>query len=68
MSSSEKQFDAVEMMRSARDQVSATIAGMTLDQEVKWLASQDVHDPFLERLRDRAAQPSVASAGQRARR
>ncbi len=53
MSKSEKKFDAVAMMRSARDKISAEIEGMTLEEELKWLASQEVHDPFLMRLRDR---------------
>jgi len=55
MSKTEKTFDAVAMMRSARDKISAEIEGMTLDEELRWLASQELHDPFLERLRDRAA-------------
>lgn len=55
MSETEKKFDAVAMMRSARDKISAEIEGMTLEEELQWLASQEVHDPFLKRLRDRAA-------------
>ena len=61
MSKTEKRFDAVAMMRSARDKISAEIEGMTLEEELKWLASQDVNDPFLERLRDRAAQQGDAT-------
>ena len=60
MSKIEKQFDAVTMMRSARDKISAQINGMTLEEELKWLASQELNDPFLERLRDRAAQADAA--------
>ena len=56
MSKIEKKFDAVAMMRSARDKISAEIEGMTLQEELNWLAAQEVHDPFLKRLRDRAAQ------------
>ena len=56
MSETEKKFDAVAMMRSARDKISAEIEGMTLEEELNWLASQKIHDPFLMRLRDRAAQ------------
>jgi len=44
------------MMRSARDRISAEIEGMTLEEELEWLASQNIADPFLKRLRDRAAQ------------
>jgi hypothetical protein len=58
----EKKFDAVAMMRAARDKISAEIEGMTLEEELKWLASQPLQDPFLKRLRDRAAQQTDAAA------
>lgn len=61
MSKVEKTFDAVAMMRSARDKISTEIEGMTLDDELKWLAFQKVEDPFLKRLRERASQQSVAT-------
>ena len=61
MSKKEKKFDAVAMMRSARDKISAEIEGMTLEEELKWLASQEVDDPFLRRLRERAAQQGDAA-------
>ncbi len=56
MSKTEKPFNAVAMMRSARDKISEQIDSMTLEEELEWLAVQEVHDPFLKRLRDRAAQ------------
>ncbi len=56
MSRTEKTFDAVALMRLARDRISAEIEGMTLEEELKWLASQNLQDPFLKRPRDRAAQ------------
>jgi hypothetical protein len=62
MSKTEKKFDAVAMMRSARDKLSAKIEGMTLEEELKWLSSQEVTDPFLKRLRDRAAQQADLTA------
>ena len=58
--SREKEFDAVAMMRSIRDRISAEIQGMTLEEELAWLASQDIQDPFLKRLRDKAAQTAAA--------
>ena len=61
MSRTEKKFDAVRMMRSIRDKMSAEIEGMTLEQELAWLASQELNDPFLKRLRDRAAQQADAA-------
>ena len=51
----EKKFDAVAMMRRNRDVLSAQIKGMTLEEELKWLASQELKDPFLRRWRDKAA-------------
>jgi len=56
MNKTEKKFDAVAMMRSARDEISNEIKGMTLEEELRWLASQELNDPFLRRLRERAAQ------------
>ena len=61
MIKTEKKFDAVAMMRLIRDRISAEIDGMTLEEELAWLAAQELKDPFLKRLRDRAAEPSVAS-------
>ncbi len=61
MSRIEKTFDAVAMMRSARDRISAAIEGMTVEEELKWLASQEIEDPFLKRLRDRAARQAAAA-------
>ena len=58
MSSRKKEFDAVEMMRSIRDEISACIDGMTLEEELDWLASQDLQDPYLERLRRKAIRES----------
>ena len=56
MNKTEKSFDAVAMMRAARDKISAEIDGMTLEDELRWLASQKLEDSFLKRLRDRVAQ------------
>lgn len=57
MSRKTKKIDAVAMMRAARDNISETIEGMSLEEELEWLASQDLRDPFLERLRNRAVSP-----------
>lgn len=67
MSNRKKTFDAVAMTRSIRDQLSAQITGMTLEEELEWLASQEFKDPVLRRLRDKAAQQGDA-AGDAARR
>lgn len=63
MDRTEKEFDSVAMMRSARDRITAQIEGMTLEEELEWLASQETADPFLKHLRDRAAQQPVAPDG-----
>jgi hypothetical protein len=65
MNRPEKKFDAVAMMRSARDRISTEITGMTLEEELRWLASQELNDPFLMCLRERAAQHGLhpTSAG-----
>jgi hypothetical protein len=60
MNRTEKKFDAVAMMRSIRDRVSTEIEGMTLEEELEWLATQKLEDPFLNRLRDRAVQHTAA--------
>jgi len=68
MAKTEKEFDSVAMMRSARDRISAQIEGMSLEEELERLASQEIADPFLKRLRDRAAQQRVAPNGASRRR
>jgi hypothetical protein len=52
-STKKKDFDAVATMRSIRDQLSAQIQGMTFEEERAWLASQEITDPFLGRLKER---------------
>ena len=54
MSNRQERFDAVEMMRSIRDRISAEIDGMSFEQERQWLAAQEIADPFLRRLKERA--------------
>ena len=66
MRKTEKKFDAVAMMRSARDKITKEIAGMTLEEELRWLAAQEIHDPFLRRLRERATQQAIAPGGRAA--
>ncbi len=68
MSKTDIGFDAVAMMRAARDSISAKIEGLTLEEELKWLASQKIADPFLNRLRDRAAQQADTADRPSARR
>lgn len=67
MTRTEKNFDAVQMMRGIRDRISAEIEGMTLEEELAWLASQELQDPFLKRLREADSSPSASSRTSRAR-
>ena len=62
MSKPQKKFDSVEMMRASRDKISATIQGLSLEEELKWLASQIVDDPVLRRIRDRIRRQSEVVA------
>jgi len=62
MKNPDENLDAVAIMRSIRDKLSAQIQGMTLEEELRWLGSQELKDPFLRRLRERAVPlPDVAS-------
>ena len=55
MTNKKKKFDSIEMMRSIRAKLSVQTEGMTREEELNWLASQELKDPFLERLRRKAA-------------
>lgn len=61
MSRRHEEVDAVEMTRSLRDRISAEIEHMTAEEEIAWLASRKLNDPFLERLREQAARPHDTS-------
>lgn len=57
---SPKTFDTVHMMRAVRDEVSATIATMSVEEENRWLRSAKFSDPKLRRLMELAAQSAAA--------
>lgn len=61
MSSTKKKFDAVEMMRSIRAELSSQIEGMTLEEQLEWLAAQELEDPVLRRLREKALRQADAT-------
>ena len=54
--SSTKTFDAVQMTRAIRDEISAKIATMSVEEENRWLRSVKFSDPRLQRLMELAAQ------------
>lgn len=63
MSNSKKNFDAVAMMRSIRDEISIEIDGMTLEEEREWMATREIQDSFLRLLRERANRESAEKVG-----
>jgi hypothetical protein len=56
-----KPFDAVEMVRGVRDQISARIANMSVEEENRWLRSEVPEDPRLRRLMELADQQNAAA-------
>lgn len=58
---STKTFDTVHMVRAIRDDVSSTIATMSVDEENRWLRSADLSDPTIRRLMELAAQQGAAA-------
>lgn len=58
---SAKTFDSVHMARAVRDEVSSTIATMSVEEENRWLRLTEFSDPKLRRLMDLAAQQSAAA-------
>ncbi len=58
---STKTFDTVHMVRAVRDEVSATIATMSAEEENRWLRSTEFSDPKLRRLMELAAQEGAAA-------
>ncbi|MEO7189504.1 MAG: hypothetical protein ABI051_00460 [Vicinamibacterales bacterium] len=58
-----KTFDAVQAVRTVRDEISAKILTMSVGEENRWLRSTDFSDPRLRRLMDLAAQQSAAADG-----
>jgi hypothetical protein len=60
MSRKPEDIDAVRMMRAARDRISAEIQRMAAEEEIAWLASRKLDDPFLEALRNKAVEPDGA--------
>ena len=58
---SAKTFDSVHMVRVVRDDVSSTIATMSVEEENRWLRSAEFADPTLRRLMELAAQQGAAT-------
>jgi hypothetical protein len=55
MSRSKKSFDAVELMRSIRGQLTEETKGMSVGEQIAWLHKREISDPFLKRLADKAS-------------
>jgi hypothetical protein len=58
-----KAFDAVELMRSIRDQLVRETEGMTVADEIRSLSHAQFDRPVLRRLSKRAAQQRHAAGG-----
>jgi len=58
--STTKVFDAVKMMRDARNVISARIAAMSVHEQNEWLRANPPTDPTLLRLFRLAAQQAAA--------
>lgn len=63
-----KTFDAVELMRSIRDQLVRETEGMTVADEIRFLSRARFDRPLLRRLAERAAQQRHAAGGASRRR
>lgn len=55
-----KAFDAVKMMRDARDVISTRIAAMSVHEQNEWLRADPPTDPTLLRLFRLASQQGAA--------
>jgi hypothetical protein len=55
-STSVNAFDAVNALRVVRDDVSSTIATMSVEEENRWLRWGEFSDPTLRRLMELVAQ------------
>ena len=58
---SAKTFDTVHMVRIVRDEMSSTIATMSVEEENRWLRSAAFADQTLRRLMELAAQQGAAA-------
>ncbi len=58
-----KTFDAVQMVRTIRDEISVQIAGMSAEEENRWLRATKFSDPTLQRLMDRSAEARPPGSG-----
>lgn len=58
---SAKTFDTIHMVRVVRDEVSSTIATMSVEDENHWLRSAEFTDPTIRRLMELAAQQGAAA-------
>jgi hypothetical protein len=60
-STSIKTFDAVNVVRAVRDDLSSAIETMSVEEENRWLRSAAFSDPKLRRLMELAAQQGAAA-------
>lgn len=63
MSSTNKSFEAVQLMRSIRDQITEETKGMSVEEEIQWLRTAEIGDTFLSRLAEKAARRDATADG-----
>ena len=60
---SAKTFDAVQMVRAVRDEMSSAITTMSVEEENRWLRTTEFSDAKLRRLMELAAQQRAGADG-----
>jgi hypothetical protein len=66
-SGKEKKFDAVELMRSIRDQLVTRDRGVIIADELRWWQTAELRDPKLARLAAKATQQPAPAGGRKPR-
>ena len=62
-----KKFDAVELMRSIREELVRETDGLSIDDELRWWQAAELDDPTLARLLAKAAQQPAPAGGRKPR-
>jgi hypothetical protein len=66
-SGKKKKFDAVELMRSIRDQLVRETEGLSIADELRWWQTAELRDPKLARLAAKATQQPARAGGRKPR-
>jgi hypothetical protein len=66
-SGKEEKFNAVELMRSIRDQLVRETEGLSIADELRWWQTAELRDPKLARLAAKATQQPAPAGGRKPR-